>query len=142
MFVRHGLVLAVLVGLPALAAEPPAPGPRAIDPRAAIEPAAPVLPAEVVAAMQEGRFGPAQEALAKLSAQATKASEKAYYGLIRGIAQRLAGQADEARKTFNAGARGRPAGVRGRPSSGSSWPRSSWPPAGLPPPRSWPAPRP
>ena len=110
------------LGLPAPAAEAPAPAPRAIDPRAAIEPAAPVLPAEVVAAMQEGRFGPAQEALAQLAAKATKASEKAYYALIRGIAQRLAGQGDEARKTLSAALEAAPRGP-GRPRSGSSWPR-------------------
>src|SRR5271155_5485801 len=111
MILRHGLFVAILLALSAAAAEPPAPGTRAIDPRAAIEPAAPVLPAEIVAAMQEARYGPAQEALTKLSAQATKASEKAYYGLIRGIAQRLAGQGDEARKTFNAGLEADPRGV-------------------------------
>jgi tetratricopeptide (TPR) repeat protein len=111
MFWRYGLALALLVGSRGVFAEPAAPGPRAIDPRAAIEPAAPVLPAEVVAAMQEGRFGPAQDALAKLAAETTKTSEKAYYGLIRGIAQRLAGQRDEARKTFNAALEADPRGV-------------------------------
>ena len=139
MFVRHGLVLAIFAGLPALAAEAPAAGPRAIDPRAAIEPAAPVLPAEVVAAMQEGRYGPAQEALAKLSAETAKASEKAYYGLIQGIAQRLAGPGDARRgRRVECGGSRPTRGVPGRRSSGSSWPRSSWPPDGSRPPRGWP----
>ncbi len=110
MLLRLGLILAVLAGVSALAADSPAPGPRPIDPRAAIDPAAPVLPAEVVAAMQEGRFGPAQEALVRLASETTKASEKAYYGLIRGIAQRLAKQGDEARKTFNAALEADPRG--------------------------------
>jgi uncharacterized protein YfaS (alpha-2-macroglobulin family)/tetratricopeptide (TPR) repeat protein len=108
---RHGLALAVVFGLvvkDVSAAD--SPGPRPIEPRSAIEPAAPVLPAEVVAAMQEGKFGPAQEALDRLAAQATKPGEKAYFALIRGIAQRLAGQRDEARSTLNAALQADPNG--------------------------------
>src|SRR4051812_45769934 len=87
MLTYHGLALAVLF-VPMVAdavAEVPGsastPGPRPIDPRGAIEPAAPVVPAEVVAAMQEGRFGPAEDALARLAAEASRKGDKAYYGL-------------------------------------------------------------
>ena len=49
MLLRPGLILAILAGVPAHAADSPASGPRPIDPRTAIEPAAPVLPAELYA---------------------------------------------------------------------------------------------
>src|SRR5262245_27811100 len=114
MLLRHGLALAVFASLSiriASAAETTAPGPRPIDPRAAIEPAAPVLPADVVAAMQDGRFGPAQEALARLAAQAASPGERSYYTLIQGISQRLGGLSEEARKTFSAALLADPKGV-------------------------------
>ena len=50
------------------AAEPEEPKAKpAVAGRRAVEPAAPVLPAEVVAAMQEGRFAEAEAALGKLA---------------------------------------------------------------------------
>src|SRR5947207_892569 len=63
----------------------------------AVGPAAPVLTAEVVAAMQEGRYAEAIVGLEKWTAETkAKADERAYAALIGGIARRLAGRLDEA----------------------------------------------
>ena len=108
----------------------------------AIEPAAPVLPAEVVAAMQEGRFGEAEAALGKLAARPRRPGG-------RGVLRARPGDRPAARRQGRRGAarrsprRSRPTRrAPGRPRSGSSWPPSSWPPASSPRPRRWPAPRP
>ena len=88
----------VALGLGLLAgrmAEGAGPGHRAVAPPA------PALPADVVAAMQEGRFAQAEAELARLAA-AAKGDDGAYYALIRGVADRLGGQADRARATLAA----------------------------------------
>jgi alpha-2-macroglobulin len=90
-----GVVLAGATILPwARGAEERVPGARR-----AIAPAAPALPAEVVAALQEGRFNDAVAALDRLDRdpKATDA-DRAYHALIRGIALRLSGRLDDARK--------------------------------------------
>lgn len=80
-------------------AEPAAVGRGAAGHRA-IEPAAPVLPASVVAAMQEGRFAEAELALKAFGEGVKDAGAKEYVALVKGIAQRLGGKGDAARKTF------------------------------------------
>ena len=75
---------------------------RAIAAKEAITPAAPVLPAEVVAALQEGQFAAAQTALAKVAEKAKNTDEATYYAYIQGIAQRLAGQGDAGGNPTNA----------------------------------------
>src|SRR5207245_2605286 len=70
--------------------------------RRAIEPAAPVLPAEVVASLQEGRFAEAETALSGLMPRAKGPADRAYHALVLGIAQRLGGKAESARTTLRA----------------------------------------
>ncbi len=85
---------------PATADDPPKPEAAA---RRAIEPAAPTLPGMLVAALQEGRYDEAIAALDKLAAEPkATAVEKSYYGLIRGVAHRLAGRRDKAREALTA----------------------------------------
>ncbi|WP_074310399.1 MG2 domain-containing protein [Singulisphaera sp. GP187] len=83
---------------------------RPINPRAAVEPAAPVLPAELVAAMQEGRFADAGTTLTALAEKATTDEERAYYALIRGVAERLGGQGETARRVLAAALEAAPQG--------------------------------
>ncbi|HEX8203732.1 MAG TPA: tetratricopeptide repeat protein, partial [Isosphaeraceae bacterium] len=69
----------------------------------AIVPAAPVLPADVVAALQEKRYAEALGALDKLAGDPqAKDPARSYYALVRGIARRLAGRLDEARTGLQA----------------------------------------
>ncbi|HEX4753996.1 MAG TPA: MG2 domain-containing protein, partial [Solirubrobacterales bacterium] len=84
-----GMGLLVAGGIDAPSAEVP-------GPKHAVDAATPPLPAEVVAALQEGRFGAAITALEGLDAKA-KADERAYYAWIRGIALRLDGKGERAR---------------------------------------------
>ncbi|MDR3636348.1 MAG: MG2 domain-containing protein, partial [Isosphaeraceae bacterium] len=102
------LLLAWLSTPTSRAADPPA---RAVAAKGAIAPAAPVLPAEVVAALQEGHFADAQAALAKLADGAKDRSEKTYYAYIRGIALRLDGKKDDARETLSAALEADPKGT-------------------------------
>ncbi len=69
----------------------------------ALEPAAPVLPGEIIGALQEGRWEDAIQALKKHQGrdEATE-SEKAYDALLIGIAQRLDKKHDAARETVQA----------------------------------------
>jgi len=77
----------------------------------AVAPAAPVLPGEVVAAMQEGHYGEAVSALVRLKADAkTKEAEKPYYALIQGIAERLDGKVADARDTLKGAIEAAPKG--------------------------------
>jgi alpha-2-macroglobulin len=68
--------------------------------KGAIEPAAPVLPGGVVAAMQEGRYDNARDALIALGEKATDANDRAYFAFLRAVAERLSGNRDAARKTL------------------------------------------
>jgi prepilin-type processing-associated H-X9-DG protein len=83
----------------AAAEEPPASAPSTAA-KNAVEPAAPLVSAEVVAALQEGRYEPAVRALAALSQEAKSTDDKAYFALLQAIAQRLEGQREAARQTL------------------------------------------
>jgi uncharacterized protein YfaS (alpha-2-macroglobulin family) len=88
---------AFVVARPEPADEPVPPAKRAV------QPIAPVLPGDVVSALQAGRFEDALTAIDRWKADPkTKptADDKAYDALIRGIALRLAGKNDDARKTL------------------------------------------
>jgi uncharacterized protein YfaS (alpha-2-macroglobulin family)/TolA-binding protein len=76
-------------------------GPAAGSNRA-IAPVAPVLPAGVVAAMQEGKYAEAIAGIDGLTAAAKEPSERAYHALIRGTAHRISGKSAEARATWTA----------------------------------------
>jgi len=73
--------------------------------------ATPVLPAEVVAALQERRFADAEARLEKLADAAKSADDASYYALVRGIAQRLDRKGDAARETLTAALKARPRGL-------------------------------
>ncbi len=90
--------IGVLDSAPGAAAD--APGQTSNRGKAAITPAAPLLPAEIVAALQEGKFAEAETALSALKARSNDPAERAYLALMTGIAQRLAGKNDDARKTL------------------------------------------
>ncbi len=100
-----------MVGLPdrSWGAKPEA---TVIAARDAVARATPVLPAEVVAALQERRFHDADVALGKLMDAAKEGDGVApYYALIRGTAQRLDRRADAARETLTAALKAQPNGT-------------------------------
>jgi alpha-2-macroglobulin len=66
----------------------------------AVAPVAPELPGGVVVAMQEGKYDEAKAAFDRLIAGAKTLSEKSYYRFLRGVAERLSGNAAEARRTL------------------------------------------
>ena len=77
----------------------------------AVEAVAPELPGKVVAAMQEGRFDEAAQAVEALAKDAkTPAANQSYLSLIRGIALRLAGKLDDAREALAAAQKAEPNG--------------------------------
>ena len=86
--------------------EPPTRGPKA-----AVTPPAPALPSEVVLAMQSGRYDDAIRAIEPLTAAAKSADDRAYFGLIRATAERLAGRGDAARATAAAALEAAPNGA-------------------------------
>ncbi|HMF37675.1 MAG TPA: tetratricopeptide repeat protein [Isosphaeraceae bacterium] len=92
------------------AADPPAVLPPPIAGRAAISPAAPILPGETVAALQDGNHEAARGALVKLRENAKDRDERAYLGYLQGITERLAGHNDAARATLRAAAAENPTG--------------------------------
>jgi tetratricopeptide (TPR) repeat protein len=96
------MVLGVGFGLRSRAEEGPPPSRSAAVPtaRGAIEPAAPVLPAEVVAAMQDARYDDARHALGVLGEKAADADDRAYFSFLRAVAERLAGNRDAARQAL------------------------------------------
>ncbi len=104
--------------------------------RGAIEPAAPVLPAEVVAAMQEARY---DEADRLLLAMAEKSADARRSRLFR-LSPRRGGTAGGPSRRRSLRVAGRcyatPRRPDGRPRFVTSWPASSWRPATWPPPRS------
>jgi alpha-2-macroglobulin len=89
-------------------AEPP-PAPAAAS-SGAIEPAAPVVPADVIAAMQGGDYETVRRALIELSTKAKDRDDGAYFAYLQGIAERLAGQRDAARATLRKTIAANPAG--------------------------------
>ena len=92
------------------AADPPAVLPPPIAGRAAISPAAPIIPGETVAALQDGNHEAARGALVKLRENAKDPDERAYLGYLQGITGRLAGHTDAARATLRAAAAENPTG--------------------------------
>ncbi|MFI5458842.1 MAG: hypothetical protein ACHRXM_25725, partial [Isosphaerales bacterium] len=78
-------LLSVSATLWAGGADPAVPAPSATA-KEAIEPAAPLVPAEVVAAMQGGQYEPAIRALASLGEKAKAGDDKAYFALLKAIA--------------------------------------------------------
>src|SRR5271157_1142272 len=91
------------------AADPPAVLPP-IAGRSAISPAAPILPGETVAALQDGNHEAACGALVKLRENAKDPDERAYLGYLQGVTERLAGHNDAARATLQAAAAENPTG--------------------------------
>ena len=89
------------------AQSPPAPSTAA---RAAIEPVAPLVPAEVVAALQGGEFETARKALIALGEKAKDRDDGAYYAYLQAIAEHLTGQRDPARETLRKALQANPAG--------------------------------
>ena len=100
------LAALVLAGL--IEAAPP--GTASATARSAIDPAAPVVPAEVVAAMQGGEYETARRALIALGEKSKDREESAYYAYLQAVAQRLAGQRDGARETLRKAIQANPAG--------------------------------
>jgi tetratricopeptide (TPR) repeat protein len=85
-------------------------GPAPLDARAVTKPAAPVLPGEVVAALQGAKYDAARASLVDLKAKAKDRDERAYLGYLQAIAERLAGHRDEALKTLRAALQENPDG--------------------------------
>ncbi|WP_422927196.1 MG2 domain-containing protein [Singulisphaera sp. PoT] len=79
--------------------------------RDAVAHATPVLPAEVVAALQEQRFPDAEAKLAKLAEESKSPDDASYFALVKGIAQRLERKGDAARETLTAALKARPKGI-------------------------------
>lgn len=97
-----GLMVGFAVSASSWGAERPAG--RVPGAKEAVEPLAPKLPEEIVAALQGGRFEEAVPALTKL-ADDPKADpeDRAYYELVRGVALRLDKKFGEARDALQAG---------------------------------------
>ncbi len=94
------LALAAFLTLPwlAFAAAGDDPPKAVAAPKGLVAPAAPILPAEVIDAMQEGRYEAADRLLAALIEKTPSIDDKAYYSYLRGISGRLAGHRDSARE--------------------------------------------
>ncbi|MFO0909329.1 MAG: MG2 domain-containing protein [Isosphaeraceae bacterium] len=73
---------------------------RVLSARSVLNPAAPSLPPEIVALLQEGRFAEAEAGLVARGTKLESAAERSYNALILGIAQRLGGKLDAARTTL------------------------------------------
>ena len=88
------LLVALACGAAVGADGPSSPGAKAVAP------IAPDLPAPVVSALQEGRFAEASTALDRLIAGAKADPDRSYFRFLRGVAERLGGKADDARRTL------------------------------------------
>jgi len=100
-----------LVGLAAMAAVALEEAARVPAARRAVEPVAPVLPAEAVAALQEGHYKDALAALERRAAEPkATADDRAYLALVRGVALRLDGRPDDARAALRAALAATPKG--------------------------------
>ena len=107
--VLFGLAIVGLATVGAIALEEAARVPAA---RRAIEPVAPPLPAEAVAALQEGRYADARKALdARAGEPDATADDKAYLALVRGIALRLEKRPDDARAALREALKATPKGT-------------------------------
>jgi len=83
-------------------ADPAVPPAIASTPKLAVEPAAPLVLPEVVAALQSGQYENARKQLATLREKAKTTDEATYFAYLQGIAERLSGQRDAARETLRA----------------------------------------
>jgi alpha-2-macroglobulin len=81
-------------------ADPSVPPKIASTPKLAIEPAAPLVSPEVIAALQSGQFENARKPLATLREKAKTTDEASYFAYLQAIAERLSGQRDAARETL------------------------------------------
>jgi TolA-binding protein len=106
------LIAVAQVGLAScpVAAAPPSPATAPIPGRGAMNPVAPIVPGEVVAHLQEGKFDAARTALIELRGKAKDRTERAYLGLLQGIAEQRSGRQGDARATLRAAIAGDPAG--------------------------------
>ena len=114
MRISVGLAWIAIFGLAVLRsgafeADPGSGLPAAVSPKRAIDPAAPAVPAELAAAMQEGRYEDARRALTALAENAKAPDDRAYFGYLRGVAERLAGNRDAARETLRTALQAEPA---------------------------------
>src|SRR5438067_797804 len=92
------LALALLLGSPAVKAADP---PVVFDAKAAVRPVAPVVPDEVLAAMQSGRYAEAVAGLDRLATDAKlSADDRAFVSLLKATALRRSGKLDDARSTL------------------------------------------
>ena len=99
----------LVVGLASLAS--PAAEPRPSAAGRSIASVAPELPAQVVEEMQEGKYAEAIRALEMGGRPANrKPADLAYFALVKGIALRLSGKPDDARKTLQTAINEAPAG--------------------------------
>ncbi|MDR3619858.1 MAG: tetratricopeptide repeat protein [Paludisphaera borealis] len=107
------LCVVVLVGggSEAARADDPKPAGKPAAPRGDLAPPAPLVPGEVVAAMQEGKYDEAIAALRDLRAKAKSDDERAYLSFLSAIAERSAGRRDAARTTLEAALKDLPRGV-------------------------------
>ena len=83
--------------------------PAAVLAKRAIHPAAPAVPAELIAAMQDGRYEDARRALIALALDAKSEDDRAYFGYLRGVSERLAGHRDAAIESFRTTLKAAPA---------------------------------
>jgi len=99
---RWALALAALGTMASLGADPvpvPAPSPAS---RRVVAPITPEVPGPVVVALQGGKYAEAAPALDGLIAGAKDPAAKSYYRLLRGVAGRLGGDPDGARRALAA----------------------------------------
>ena len=92
-----GFVASELAVSTACADDPPT---KAAAGKNALVPAAPVLSAELVSAMQEGRYDEAVKQLAILVQKSPSSDDQAYFSYVQAIAQRLGNHRDSARDTL------------------------------------------
>jgi len=90
---RHGLAIALAI----LAAASTA---RGEEPKGSPPAAAPAVPGDVVAALQERKFAEARPALAALRERAGTDDDRAYLDFLSAVADRLDGRRDAARDTL------------------------------------------
>ncbi len=79
-------------------------------PQRAIEPAAPVIPGSLVAALQGGEYEAARRSLIALRDAAKSDDDRAYFAFLQAISERLAGQREAARDTLRAAIAANPNG--------------------------------
>ncbi len=98
------------MGSRAIAADPPAASGEPIRAKDAAMPAAPIVPGDIVSAMQEGKYDAAGAALTALAEKAKVADDRAYFTYLRAIAERLAGKRKEAVATLHGALEASPKG--------------------------------